>query len=99
MLRKIVDYKKLDHTVAAKLIESYPHGYGDGDLIVFKNSKGEFVEAVEVKTEKIIYLVRISKSLSSFIANFDEIIEKELEPTDLETSVSNFSIDTEAAEN
>ncbi|MGJ8732513.1 MAG: hypothetical protein ACSHW4_05185 [Cellulophaga sp.] len=79
MLRKIVDYKKLDHTVAAKLIESYPHGYGDGDIIIFKNSKGENIEAVEVKTEEIVYMVRISKSLSNFIANFDEIIEKELE--------------------
>ncbi|WP_435313410.1 hypothetical protein [Cellulophaga fucicola] len=79
MLRKIVDYKKLDHTVAAKLIESYPHGYGDGDIIIFKNSKGESIEAVEVKTEEIVYMVRISKSLSNFIANFDEIIEKELE--------------------
>ena len=79
MLRKIVDYKKLDHTVAAKLIESYPHGYGDGDIIIFKNSKGENIESVEVKTEEIVYMVRISKSLSNFIANFDEIIEKELE--------------------
>ncbi|MDO6491083.1 MAG: hypothetical protein ABJD66_06465 [Cellulophaga sp.] len=86
MLRKLVDYKKLDHTVATKLIESYPHGYGDNDIIVFKNAKGEFVEAVEVKTEDTIYLVRISKSLSNFIANFDDTIEKELE-----SPVSNMS--------
>ncbi len=92
MLRKLVDYKKLDYDVAAKLIESYPYGYGDNDIIVFKNANGEIVEAVEVKTEDIIYLVRISKSLSNFIANFDEKIEKELEDSpsepksELETS-------------
>lgn len=78
MLRKIVDYKKLNHEVAALLIESYPHGYGDSDIIQFKNMNGEYVEAVEVKTDEIIYLVKISKSLSNFIANFDETIEKEL---------------------
>ena len=78
MLRKIVDYKKLDHVVAALLIESYPHGYGDSDIIEFKNIKGDYVEAVEVKTADIIYLVKISKCLSNFIANFDDTIAKEL---------------------
>ena len=78
MLRKIVDYKKLSHEVAALLIENYPHGYGDSDIIEFKNMHGEYVEAVEVKTNDIIYLVKISKSLSNFIANFDDTIEKEL---------------------
>ncbi|APU11691.1 hypothetical protein [Cellulophaga lytica] len=98
MLRKLVDYKKLDHKVAAKLIESYPHGYGDNDIIVFKNAKGEFVEAVEVKTEDTIYLVRISKSLSNFIANFDEAIEKELESTGTESSASANFEDAEETE-
>ncbi|MFC4096864.1 hypothetical protein [Euzebyella saccharophila] len=78
MLRKLIDYKKLDHTLAALLIESYPDGYGDDDIIVFKNLKGETVEAVELRTTDTIYLVKISKSLSEFIANFDETIEKEL---------------------
>ncbi len=79
MLRKIVDYKKLSHEVAVLLIDSYPHGYGDADIIQFKNMHGEIIEAVEVKTDDIIYLVKISKSLSNFIANFDDNIEKELE--------------------
>jgi len=79
MLRKIVDYKKLDHELAALLIESYPDGYGDEDIIVFKNLQGDYVEAVEIKTEDTIYLVKISKSLTDFISNFDDTIEKELE--------------------
>ena len=79
MLRKIVDYKKLDHELAALLIETYPDGYGDDDLIVFKNLQGETVEAVELKTEDTQYLVKISKSLADFISNFDDSIEKELE--------------------
>lgn len=83
MLRKIVDYKKLDHTLAALLIETYPDGYGDEDIIAFKNIHNEIVEAVELKTNDILYLVKISKSLANFISNFEDNIEKELdiEPT------------------
>ncbi|NNE78530.1 MAG: hypothetical protein HKN31_15815 [Pricia sp.] len=79
MLRKLVDYKKLDHKMAALLIETYPDGYGDDDIIVFKNAQGETVEAVELKTDDTLYLVKISKSLANFISNFDDTIEKELE--------------------
>ncbi len=78
MKRVLIDYKKLSHEVANLLIESYPYGYGDEDIIVFKNRDGEYVEAVEIKTEDTIYLVKISKSLSNFIANFDDTIAKEL---------------------
>lgn len=79
MTRRLIDYRKLDHQLAALLIETYPHGYGDEDIISFKNIKGDYVEAVEIKTNDTLYLVKISKSLSNFIANFEENIEKELE--------------------
>lgn len=79
MRRIIVDYKKLDHAIAAQLIDLYPHGYGDDDIIVLKKPNGELVEAVEVTTADTIYLVKISKSLSNFIANFEENIGKELD--------------------
>ncbi len=78
MKRVIIDYKKLDHSVAALLIDLYPHGYGDDDIIILKKPGGEIVEAVEVKTNDTIYLVKISKSLANFISNFEENIEKEL---------------------
>ena len=101
MLRKIVDYKKLNHEVAALLIENYPHGYGDSDIIEFKNMHGEYVEAVEVKTDDIIYLVKISKSLSNFIANFDDTIAKELvtKPEDLTDDDSSEEIEQLTFEN
>ncbi|SIS68910.1 hypothetical protein SAMN05421766_103399 [Zobellia uliginosa] len=89
MLRKLVDYQKLDHQLAALLIETYPSGYGDDDIIIFKNLKGEIVEAVEIRTSDTIYLVKISKSLSNFIANFEENMEKELE--DKESPILNES--------
>ncbi len=79
MKRILIDYKKLDHHVAATLIDSYPDGYGDDDIITIKKPNGEVIEAVEVKTDDTIYMVKISKSLSNFIANFEEAIEKELD--------------------
>jgi hypothetical protein len=84
MKRILIDYKKLSHEVAALLIETYPAGYGDEDIISFKNAAGEFVQAVELRTEDTLYLVKISKSLSNFIANFDDSIEKELEGSDFD---------------
>jgi len=82
MLRKLVDYKKLDHELAALLIETYPDGYGDDDIISFRNAQGDFVEAVEIQTPETLYLVKISKSLAHFISNFEDTIEKELEIKD-----------------
>ncbi|MGB5666462.1 MAG: hypothetical protein WBM53_06425 [Maribacter sp.] len=81
MLRKLVDFKKLDHHLTAKLIETYPDGYGDEDIITFKNIKGEIIETVELKTNDTVFLVKISKCLANFISNFEENIEKELEST------------------
>ena len=79
MLRKLVDYKKLDHNLAAKLIETYSDGYGDDDIITFKNVNGEIIETVELRTDDTIYLVKISKSLANFISKFEENIEKGLD--------------------
>ena len=79
MIRKLIDYKKLDHDLAARLIETYPDGYGDEDIITFKNVQGEIIETVELKTNDTIYLVKISKCLANFISNFEENLERGLE--------------------
>lgn len=79
MIRKLVDYNKLDHELATKLIETYPYGYGDEDIITFKNVSGEIIETVELRTKDTVYLVKISKSLANFISNFEENIEKGLD--------------------
>ena len=92
MRRVLVDYKKLSHEMAALLIETYPDGYGDDDIIAFKNAKGEFIEAVELRTEDTLYMVKISQSLSHFIANFDDSIERELEN---KSKVSETNFDSE----
>ena len=79
MKRMLVDYKKLDRDLAALLFETYPDGYGDDDIIAFTNAKGEIVQAVELRTEDALYLVKISKSLNQFISSFEDAIERELD--------------------
>jgi hypothetical protein len=79
MKRILIDYKKLNHEVTNLLIENYPDGYGDEDIIAFRNVNGDFIEAVELQTADTLYLIKISKSLSHFIANFDENIAEGIE--------------------
>ncbi|RDY60084.1 hypothetical protein [Flagellimonas nanhaiensis] len=70
--RVIVDYKKLTPELLKLLVEKYPDGYGDNDVINFKNLKGERIEAVEVSTEDTKYLVKISSKLEQSMAKFDD---------------------------
>lgn len=72
MKRIIVDYKKLTPEILSLLVEKYPDGYDDGHVIVFKNARNETIEAVEVRTEDTVYLVKVSSRLESTMANFDE---------------------------
>ncbi|EMY81554.1 hypothetical protein ES731_02825 [Psychroflexus gondwanensis] len=71
MKRIIIDYKKLTPEILSLLVQKYPDGYDDRDVLVFKNSKKETVEAVEVKTEDTIYLVKISTRLEDTMTKFD----------------------------
>src|SRR6478752_5358931 len=72
MKRIIVDYAKLTNEILNLLVEKFPDGYDDSDIIRFKNHKNETIEAVEVKTEDTIFLVKISTKLADRIVNFDE---------------------------
>lgn len=72
MKRVIVDFKKLTPEILSLLVEKYPFGYDDDDIITFKNLKGELVGAVEVKKGDDIYLVKVSSKLVNSMANFDE---------------------------
>lgn len=71
MRRIIVDFKKLTPEILSLLVEKYPDGYDDSDIITFKNSKNQTIEAVEVRTEDTIYLVKVSSSLENSMARFD----------------------------
>lgn len=72
MRRIIVDYAKLTGDILNLLVEKFPEGYDDTDIIRFKNAQNELIEAVEVRTEDTIYLVKVSKKLASRMEKFDE---------------------------
>ena len=80
MKRVIVDYAKLTNEILTLLVEKFPDGYDDSDIIRFKNAKNETIEAVEVRTTDTIFLVKVSTKLSDRIENYDEddIIEDEV---------------------
>jgi len=71
MQRVIIDYKKLTPEILSLLTTKFPDGYGDSDIITFKNHKNETIDAVEVRTDETIYLVKIGKHLVDSMANID----------------------------
>lgn len=87
MKRIIVDYSKLTNEILNLLVERFPDGYDDSNIIRFRNAQNELIEAVEVRTEDTIYLVKVSTKLASRLENFededDDIVD------DIETPIDN----------
>jgi DNA-directed RNA polymerase subunit delta len=84
MRRIIVDYAKLTGDILNLLVEKFPEGYDDTDIIRFRNAQNELIEAVEVRTEDTIYLVKVSTKLASRMEKFDEEddLDAVIEPID-----------------
>ena len=81
MRRVIVDYAKLTNSILTLLVEKFPDGYDDSNIIRFRNAQNELIEAVEVRTEDTIYLVKVSTKLASRIEKFDdEDLDAVIEP-------------------
>ena len=70
MKRIIVDLKKLTPDIFKLLTQKFPDGYNDNDIITFENHHNEIIDAVEVKTEDVIYLVKVSCKLHYTMTNF-----------------------------
>src|SRR6478736_516764 len=102
MKRVIVDYSKLTNEILNLLVERFPDGYDDSNIIRFRNAKNELIEAVEVRTEDTIYLVKVSTKLADRIGNFDEDdeIDDVVEPiSGLELDVDDADDDDDEDEN
>lgn len=96
MKRKIVDYQKLNQDILNLLVEKYPDGYNDGDVISFRNAKNEIIEAVEVQKDDTLYLVRIGRRLIQAMQDFGEETESILSvDTPVPTPDENFSKENE----
>lgn len=72
MIRKIVDYQKLNQELLNLLVEKFPEGYGDKDIVAFRNAQNEFIEAVEIRTEDTVYLVKVGKRLIQAMEDFED---------------------------
>ena len=70
--RVIVDFKKLTPEILALLVEKYPDGYDEDQIISFRNINNEIIEAVEVITDDTKYLVKVSTKLTVTMENYDE---------------------------
>ncbi len=83
MKRIIVDYQKLNKDILNLLVEKFPDGYDDDHIISFRNAKNDLIEAVEVKTEDTIYLVKVGTYLAKAMADFgeDEDVENSSSPS------------------
>lgn len=97
MKRVIVDYSKLTGEILNLLVEKFPDGYDDSDIVRFKNAKNETVEAVEVRTEDTIYLVKVSTKLADRIENYDEDDELEAGGEDSLDALKELEIDDDTA--
>lgn len=85
MKRVIVDYSKLTNEILNLLLEKFPDGYDDSNIIRFRNAQNELIEAIEVRTEDTIYLVKVSTKLASRLEKFeeeDEDLDAIVEPID-----------------
>ena len=88
MRRIIVDYSKLTNEILTLLVEKFPDGYDDSNIIRFRNAQNELIEAVEVRTDDTIYLVKVSTKLASRLEKFDEDdIDDIVEPIDVIKSI------------
>jgi len=72
MKRVIVDYRKLNKSIFNLLVEKFPDGYSDRDIISFRNHHNDMIEALEVKTSETIYLVKISERLALVLQGLEE---------------------------
>ena len=63
MKRIIKDYKTISQEHADLIAEHFPNGFENENLISFTTPKGEFIKALEIKTEDTIYLFKVDKNM------------------------------------
>ena len=97
--RVIVDFKKLTPEILALLVERYPDGYDDDQIISFKNQHNEMIEAVEVITEDTKYLVKVSTKLAVTMENYDEDDYEDFDNDDPEAVQDPDVVDEDTDEN
>lgn len=63
MKRVIKDYKSIEQEHIDLINEHFPNGFENDDLVSFTTPKGQFIKALEIRTEDTIYLFKIDKNM------------------------------------
>lgn len=97
MKRIIVDFKKLNEAILDLLVQRYPDGYSHKDIVTFRNAQGDLIEAVEVKSEDTVYLVKIGSYLNQVIEDHSDLYyaDDDDENTDEDTISDDFETEIE----
>ena len=61
--RVIKDYNTLTQEHVDLINEHYPNGFENENLVSFVTPKGQFIKALEVRTDDTIYLFKIDKNM------------------------------------
>lgn len=96
MRRLLVDQKKLDQEAASLFLATYADGFGDDDIISFKNGNGEIIQAVELRTADILYLVKIGTNTTHFVAR--EVLQEEDSTADEEVALPESELELDMEE-
>jgi hypothetical protein len=81
MKRVIKDYNAITEEQATLIKEKFPNGFENEHLVSFTTPKGEYIKALEIRTEDTIYLFKIDKNMS--VAE-DENAETESDENDFD---------------
>jgi hypothetical protein len=81
--RAIVSYDKLTAEQRKELTKSFPEGYGSF-ITQIKTPAGESLEALIWETEEIIYLVKITKTMTQALDDEDDLEDDIIKPDDLD---------------
>ena len=65
MKRIIIDYQKLTDEILDLLVAKYPDGYNNIDIISLYDKNKNRIDAIEVRGEDFVYLVKVSKKLAN----------------------------------
>lgn len=61
--RIIKDYKTISQEHIDLINRHFPNGFENDNLISFTTPKGEFIKALEIRTDDAIYLFKIDKNM------------------------------------
>ena len=74
--RVIKDYNTLSKEHIDLINEHYPNGFENDNLVSFVTPKGQFIKALEVRTDDTIYLFKIDKNMYKTYTNVHQVVYK-----------------------